>query len=116
LNGHLGEVRCCVLYGTYKLISSGGDKSIKFWDLTTNECVRSMLGHSNVVTCLKLIENEQILLSGSFDGTIKVWELPKGDCLFTINAHSDWIMRFEQLINGYLIIYIKFKINLPVFF
>ena len=103
MTGHIDEVRCCVLYATYKLISSGGDKSIKIWDLTTSECKLTLYGHTNKVTCLKLVENETLLVSASFDKSIKGWDIVKGVCLFTLNGHSDIIMCLDQLNNNNLI-------------
>ena len=38
-----------------QLVSSSSDNTIKIWDLTTNECIRTLMGHNDSVRCLEIV-------------------------------------------------------------
>ena len=78
------------------LMSSSHDDSIKVWDLETNECVKTLVGHSNRVLCLETIGNGQIA-SGSADNTIKIWDVTQNTCLNTITAHQNGVLCIKSL-------------------
>jgi len=86
---HTGEVddlvRLQIGSGSGNLVvaSSGKDRTIKIWDLTSGACKLTLLGHTGEVMGLKQISS-QILASGSFDGTIKLWNLSTGKLLRTL--------------------------------
>eukprot|EP01006_Ploeotia_vitrea_P001847 TRINITY_DN105784_c0_g1_i1.p1 TRINITY_DN105784_c0_g1~~TRINITY_DN105784_c0_g1_i1.p1 ORF type:complete len:629 (-),score=61.91 TRINITY_DN105784_c0_g1_i1:243-2129(-) len=74
LEGHTGWVKCLQFKGTQLL--SGGDKTIKIWDLDKLACVKTVTTtHTNDVRCLMF--QGRYLVSGSFDGSIKVWRQGK---------------------------------------
>ena len=50
------------------------DKTIKSFDLNTNECIRTFIGHEDKVWDLKIISNDKIV-SCSSDGIIRKWNL-----------------------------------------
>jgi WD40 repeat protein len=70
----------------YQIVScSWEDYNIKLWDLETNECLRTFIGHTNLVNCLETSHDKSKLYSGSFDLTLIVWDISTGDCLEIIN-------------------------------
>ena len=74
--------------GNLVVASSGKDRTIKIWDLTSGACKLTLLGHTGEVMGLKQISS-QILASGSFDGTIKLWNLSTGKLIRTLTGHTD---------------------------
>ena len=40
--------------------------------MSTNVCLKTLLGHFHAVTCLSLSDDERMLVSGSHDKTLKV--------------------------------------------
>jgi WD40 repeat protein len=79
------------------LVSSGGDKTIKIWDLATGKRsqespLRTLSGHSDWVRTVAISPDGQILASGSDDNTIKLWHLETGKLLRTLAGHSDWVL------------------------
>jgi WD40 repeat protein len=98
---HAGEVDDLVrLMGSGNLVaSSGKDRAIKIWDLTSGACKLTLLGHTAEVMGLKQISS-QILASGSFDGTVKLWNLSTGKLIRTLTGHSDGIPLAVDLINN----------------
>ena len=67
---------------------SSDDESIKIWNLTSNECIRTLLGHTDGMFRIRIYSNE-ILASGSFDRSIQLWDLSSGQCTHTLDGHPD---------------------------
>jgi len=68
-----------VRYGTVtngQLLASGSaDKTIKAWNLKTEEAVQTYTGHSDSVNSIVFTPDGKSIASGSADGTIKIWQL-----------------------------------------
>jgi hypothetical protein len=60
------------------------DNTIQVWDLTTEQQIHTITGHSDTVTAVAISPDSQILASVSWDNTIKVWELSSGNLLHTL--------------------------------
>jgi WD40 repeat protein len=46
---------------------------LKIWNRHTDACVRSLVGHQDVVLCLQ--HDEKRILSGSKDKTVREWKI-----------------------------------------
>ncbi len=57
------------------VIGSSSNNNLVVYDFRSNEIIKKLAGHSNFVSCIKLIENNEYLLSGSKDKIIKLWKL-----------------------------------------
>jgi len=80
------------------LISGSADKTIKFWNIQTGQCIRTLNGHENDVRCFQMIGNE-ILLSGSDDKTIKIWLVKTFELINTLTGHTGSIYCLQLIIN-----------------
>ena len=67
------------------LASSSADKTIKLWDLETNQCIRTLEGHRAQIQCMDVLSNGQ-LISCSNDSSFKLWNPSDGTCLKTISG------------------------------
>jgi len=56
------------------LLSAGEDKSVKIWSLEFGECRKSILAHTEAITCLVLLNNGTFVTS-SRDRSLKLWDL-----------------------------------------
>ena len=54
------------------IVSGAADGYIKIWNIDTSECVMTLEAHESIVFCLKVIEKDDIVISGSYDAYIKV--------------------------------------------
>ena len=76
------------------LASSSQDKTIKLWDLETNECIRTLEGHIGRIKCMGVLEYG-LLISGSDDKSLSVWN-PR--CLLKNNRCFAYYFSLKSLI------------------
>ena len=75
-----------------KLIaSSSRDKTIRLWNLETNE-VQILEGHDNQVHAIAFSPDGDTLVSGGFDHKVKLWDVKKQICIHTLEGHEDRIL------------------------
>ncbi|KJP84933.1 hypothetical protein AK88_05431 [Plasmodium fragile] len=83
-----------------------GDNIIRILNFEENLIQQTLLiGHEDVVSCIKLSEKNQLLFSGSNDMNIFVWSLRSNHCiyilkdnLYTINAIDVNVKRFPRIV------------------
>ena len=64
-----------VSFDNHGLLASGSkDNTVKVWNVTTGECLKTLGGHTDDVYSVSF-NKEGLLASGSVDGTIKVWNV-----------------------------------------
>ncbi|GAB1315202.1 U3 small nucleolar RNA-associated protein 15 [Madurella fahalii] len=58
------------------LMSASDDKTVRLWDLPSNDPSRMFTGHSDYVRCGSFMPggNSNLLVSGSYDETVRVWD------------------------------------------
>ncbi|CAG8445391.1 10313_t:CDS:2 [Ambispora leptoticha] len=72
LRGHTDSVYC-IQFDEEKIVTGSRDKTIKFWNISTGICLRTLTGHDASVLCLQF--NESIMVSGSSDMSVIVWDM-----------------------------------------
>ncbi|KAL1920123.1 uncharacterized protein VTP21DRAFT_1269 [Calcarisporiella thermophila] len=60
--------------GTFAVACSS-DKSIRLFDIRTGHCLTRVMGHSELVTCVKFSQDCSRVISTSSDGCIFIWRL-----------------------------------------
>ena len=88
LNGHLGEVYGLKLVSLNILASSSSDSTVKLWDITNGQLIRTLTGHTNSIYWSVDLFSYQIIVSGSYDQTLKLWDIETGQVLNTIYTYS----------------------------
>eukprot|EP00743_Colponemidia_sp_Colp-15_P004854 GILK01005231.1.p1 GENE.GILK01005231.1~~GILK01005231.1.p1 ORF type:complete len:974 (+),score=234.40 GILK01005231.1:60-2981(+) len=58
-----------------RLVSSSKDSLVKLWDLDTQHCTQTLVGHRAEVWTFDVDPQEQRLLTGSVDNQIRIWTL-----------------------------------------
>lgn len=82
--GHEGDVNHCQWSPRDPLIvSAGGDKVIRLWDVTTGQEHPSspLNGHSYYVNACVLSPGGDLLASASSDTTVKLWSTATWSCI-----------------------------------
>lgn len=68
------------------LISAALDGTIKFFDVATGRCTRTLFGHVEGVWALAA--DSLRVISGAQDSMVKVWDVGTGKCVRTLAAHT----------------------------
>ena len=87
LQGHTDYVERLIVHNNI-LYSGSGDKTIRAWNLDTNECITALQGHTYSVSCL--IVHNNTLYSGCVDKTIRTWNLDTNECI-TLQGHTHYV-------------------------
>ena len=98
------QVRSLAALPIGRVVSGSDDGSLKVWNVSSGECLRTMSGHLRAarlrrpverridrsstprraqVRCVAGLPNGDVV-SGSWDGTLKVWDASSGACLRTL--------------------------------
>jgi hypothetical protein len=82
LVGHTGLVSAVAFlpHGS-RALSGSQDNTLRLWDLTTGETLRTLEGHTGSVSAVAVLADGSRALSGSWDGTLRLWDLTNGECL-----------------------------------
>ncbi|BAU11153.1 hypothetical protein LEP3755_16460 [Leptolyngbya sp. NIES-3755] len=70
------------------LISASADKTIRLWNISTGELIRTIAGHNDRVTALSFSPDRESFASASADRTIKIWSIG-GDLRTILQGHTD---------------------------
>ncbi|KAK3681387.1 WD40-repeat-containing domain protein [Podospora appendiculata] len=84
------------------LMSASDDKTVRLWDLPSNNPSRMFTGHSDYVRCGAFMPggNSNILVSGSYDETVRIWDArAPGGSVLTFK-HADPVEAVLPLASG----------------
>jgi platelet-activating factor acetylhydrolase IB subunit alpha len=77
------------LVGPGPFLASGSrDKSIKVWDVSSGQCLFSLVGHDNWVRGLAWHPGGKYLLSASDDKSLRVWDIAHKRCTKRLEGHA----------------------------
>jgi WD40 repeat protein len=64
----------CITHNNHKIIS-GSRESINIWDATTYQLLRTLGGHTSIVSCVAISNDDMQIISGSSTGYIETGQL-----------------------------------------
>ncbi|KAJ3127178.1 Glutathione S-transferase zeta-1 [Nowakowskiella sp. JEL0407] len=85
ITGHADSVYC-IQFDLKQVVSGSRDRTVKFWDLETKQCLRTLEGHSGSVLCLQY--DSRYIVTGSSDSTIIIWNYTTGEKLKVLTGHT----------------------------
>lgn len=79
----------CLLFDREEnyVITGRLDNSIELWETDTKTVVRNFVGHTDIISSLRLSAGNQTLLSASWDGTVRLWDIRSGLMLRKFKGH-----------------------------
>lgn len=59
------------------MVAGTEDCKIKFFDLKSNQLIKSVVGHADAISCLTpMIPNHpNIMISAGHDGSVRIWDI-----------------------------------------
>jgi WD40 repeat protein len=59
------------------MVAGTEDCKIRFFDLKSNQLIKTVVGHADAISCLTptLATNPHILVSGEHDGSVRIWDI-----------------------------------------
>jgi len=88
-HGHDHSISCVrFLPGDAQFVSSGRDQTIRFWEVATGHCVRTISGHTDWVRSVIPSIDGRFLVSCSDDWTARIWEVSSGDTKMEFRGHD----------------------------
>ena len=63
------------------------DKRIRFFDLSSNQCIKDMVGHTDSVTDICVDLSGLYMLSTGHDGSLRSWDIRTFHCLHEITLN-----------------------------
>ena len=82
-------------YGPY-LCSGSRDKTIKVWDVTTLQCLHTLIGHNNWIRSIQFHPGGKYLLTCSDDKTVRTWDLRTKRNNKTLEAHTHFVTSMDM--------------------
>jgi WD40 repeat protein len=76
-----------------RLISAGGDRLIRIWDLATNKQLYTLIGHDEEIKAIAITSDGNYLFSGSKDipNSIRLWNLQTRTRIWNLIGHQDLV-------------------------
>ncbi|XP_010583539.1 PREDICTED: WD repeat-containing protein 88 [Haliaeetus leucocephalus] len=95
--GHSNAISdCCFTSDGHYLCTASWDKSLKIWDIKTEEfrChepVSLNEGHEGSVSSCLFSQDASLVVSGGYDNTIAIWDTDAGYKKLSLKGHLDWV-------------------------
>ncbi|KAJ2829881.1 hypothetical protein IWW50_000596 [Coemansia erecta] len=89
LDGHLGDVTCCMLFPSGQVVLSGAtDMRVKIWSASDGTNPVTLVGHTAPITDLAIIGVGKEVLSSAKDGSVRLWNCGSAACLHTFDLST----------------------------
>ncbi|CAO0793058.1 unnamed protein product [Mucor circinelloides] len=93
LQGHSDSIYCLAWIDQDTLVSGSRDKTLKVWNIKTNQCIRTVENeHDGSILCMRVNKDRSILLTGSSDATCTIWSLPDLAPIRKLRGHGHSVL------------------------
>ncbi|KAK4511785.1 uncharacterized protein ATC70_003784 [Mucor velutinosus] len=93
LQGHSDSIYCLSWIDQDTLVSGSRDKTLKVWNVKTNQCTRTVENeHDGSILCMRVNKDRSLLLTGSSDATCTIWSLPDLAPIRKLRGHGHSVL------------------------
>ena len=82
------------------IVTASEDNTLKVFDFTTHELLRTLTGHIDYIKGLDISSNGGYIVSGDDSGRIIIWNSHTGELLHTLTHHNDYIRSIDVSDDG----------------
>ena len=86
------------------IVSGGGDKTVRLWNVHTGENIETLTGHTEEVIAVAYSPDGKTIVSASRDKTLRLWDTNTGDNIRTLSGHEDIIVSVAYSPDGNIIV------------
>jgi WD40 repeat protein/serine/threonine protein kinase len=97
---HNALSRAAVSSDGRRIVTCGGDKTIKVWDLATCEELRTLRAQNGFINALAVSPDGRHVASGGDEGIIKLWDAQTGSEVMTLRGHRSPVSALAFSPNG----------------
>ena len=83
------------------LASGSNDNEVILWDVQSGEKLRTLAGHTSLVSSVAWSPDGQTLASGSWDNTVILWDAQSGEKLRTLAGHTSYVYSVDWSPDGH---------------
>jgi len=106
LEGHTSDVNSVAFsHDGLHIVSGSSDQTIKIWEFSSGNELRTIEGHTNEVNSVVLSPNTHYIISCAKDKTIKIWEFSTGEEVKTLIEDRKNVYSVAFSPNTYQIVY-----------
>ncbi|HEX5950529.1 MAG TPA: WD40 repeat domain-containing protein, partial [Actinomycetota bacterium] len=86
--GHTDYIQDVTFLGDDRVVSSGGDRTARVWDVETFEEILVLSGHTGAVLNVAVSPDGSRIATAGYDAIAKLWDAQTGDELMTMFGHD----------------------------
>ena len=78
------------------LVAGCEDSKIRVYDLSSRVVLRTLVGHTAPVKCVRFLSEQRFLLSGSDDNSVRTWDMTTEQNLDVLRGHTDYVRTVSE--------------------
>ena len=75
-----------------RAVSASADRTLRLWDLESGQTIRTLQGHTGLVSAVAVTPDGRRAVSGSADRTLRLWDLETGQTIRTLKGHTGTVI------------------------
>jgi len=95
LGGHVGRVYSARWVAQNRIITAGGDGTVRMWDGSTGQLHQTYRGSSRLLADAVLSSDGLMVLAGGGDGLLRFWDAANGRLVWTLRAHESHLIGIQ---------------------
>lgn len=108
MRGHTTQVSCIAFLGNGQMISGSYDTTLRIWDISTGQCLKTLTQNKGPLACLAVLPNGQVVSVShetNHTDTLKIWrDVSTSRCLNIMTWHTERIHSIVALSNNEVVV------------
>ena len=98
--GHVGDVDIATFFPSGQVVLTAAlDLTLRVWPIATQQCALTLVGHSQRITSVDMIDRGRQFVSSSRDGTVRLWDCSAGKSVAVYGSQTGTNRTVEGAVN-----------------